>query len=235
MNKLIVTAAAIALMAPALASAQDRGGRDGRGGREGGGQYQGSQYQGRDRGQGGFRRGGDAAAPAAAAPVQAAPAAPAAPAVDRRSDRGARGAQASRPGQNTAPTDRRFDGDRGGQRYDNRRGQADRRFDDNRRYDNRGGSAQRGGNFNYRGNSYARFRADPYRWPGGYRGAYSWRPNQFLPRSFLLRDYYIDNYFDFGFSRPPYGYEWIRVGDDALLVNIYTGQIVEVAPGVFYW
>jgi Ni/Co efflux regulator RcnB len=89
--------------------------------------------------------------------------------------------------------------------------------------------------FSYRGRSHDRFRAQPYRWPRGVRGGYAWRPHQRLPAAFLLRDYFINNYYDFGFGRPPYGYEWVRVGDDALLVNIYTGEILEVAPGVFYW
>lgn len=142
--------------------------------------------------------------------------------------------------QGGGPQDRRFDGGRDDNRFNgpDRRfdnGRADgRRFDDNRRFDNNRGYA-RGGSYNYRGRTFDRFRAQPYRWPGGFRGAFNWLPNQYLPTSFLLRDYYIDNYWDFGFGRPPYGYEWIRVGDDALLVNIYTGQIADVAPGVFYW
>jgi hypothetical protein len=33
---------------------------------------------------------------------------------------------------------------------------------------------------------------------------------------------------------PPYGYEWVCYGDDALLVNVYTGEILQVVYGLFY-
>ena len=33
---------------------------------------------------------------------------------------------------------------------------------------------------------------------------------------------------------PPYGAIWVRVGDDALLIDQYTGEIIEVDYGVFY-
>jgi hypothetical protein len=33
---------------------------------------------------------------------------------------------------------------------------------------------------------------------------------------------------------PPYGYEWIRNGPDALLVDIGSGEVVSSVPGIFY-
>ena len=33
---------------------------------------------------------------------------------------------------------------------------------------------------------------------------------------------------------PPYGYVWVRYGDDALLVDVDTGEILRVVYGVFY-
>lgn len=90
--------------------------------------------------------------------------------------------------------------------------------------------------FNYNGRTFYRFRADPYRW-GGYERYqnYRWTRGAFLPRYFLLPDYFITDYYAFGLEPAPYGYQWVRVGYDVLLVNQYTGQIVEVVPGVFYW
>jgi Ni/Co efflux regulator RcnB len=32
---------------------------------------------------------------------------------------------------------------------------------------------------------------------------------------------------------PPAGYEWVRVGADALLVNTATGEVLQVEYGVF--
>jgi Ni/Co efflux regulator RcnB len=246
MKKLIVTVAAIALMAPALAAAQPR---DGQANPHGWGRFQ---Y-----------------APGSA--PSAAPAAPAAQAPQRdfgnrgsarsggrdlgnrggdRGDRGSRrgrgaqsGAQSNAQAQNGGRFDRGDRNDRGrnwngGDRRD-RNGRADnRRFDDNRNWN--GGRSYAGRNYAGRSfgsysRNHGRFRVSPYRWPGGYRAAISWRVHQFLPSTFLLREYYIDNFYDYGFDAPPPGYEWIRVGEDALLVDVYTGEIVDVAPGVFYW
>ena len=32
---------------------------------------------------------------------------------------------------------------------------------------------------------------------------------------------------------PPAGYEWVRVGNDAMLVNIANGEILQAEYGVF--
>jgi Ni/Co efflux regulator RcnB len=49
-----------------------------------------------------------------------------------------------------------------------------------------------------------------------------------------VRDYWLTDWWMFDLPIPPYGYEWVRYGDDALLINTYTGQILEVEYGVFY-
>lgn len=55
-----------------------------------------------------------------------------------------------------------------------------------------------------------------------------------LPVFFWTRDYWIDSYWQFGLMNPPYGYVWVRYGDDAFLVNVQTGLILRVVYGVFY-
>ena len=55
-----------------------------------------------------------------------------------------------------------------------------------------------------------------------------------LPTLFWTRDYWIDDYWVFGLVAPPYGYVWVRYGDDALLVNVQTGLILRVVYRVFY-
>ena len=50
----------------------------------------------------------------------------------------------------------------------------------------------------------------------------------------LERDYWLTDYYAYDLMAPPYGYEWVRYGDDALLVNIYTGEILQVEYDVFY-
>ena len=44
----------------------------------------------------------------------------------------------------------------------------------------------------------------------------------------------MEDYYDYDLSDPPYGYEWIRLGSDAVLVDIQSGMVVETAYGVFY-
>jgi Ni/Co efflux regulator RcnB len=70
--------------------------------------------------------------------------------------------------------------------------------------------------------------------PGGWDHHY-WRRGEFLPSVFFLSDYYINDWYDFGLWEPDYGYQWIRVGYDALLINLATGQVVDSVPGVYYY
>jgi Ni/Co efflux regulator RcnB len=61
-----------------------------------------------------------------------------------------------------------------------------------------------------------------------------WGYGEYLPGAFWARDYWLTSWWLFDLAIPPYGFEWVRYGDDALLVNVYTGQILEVEYGVFY-
>lgn len=78
-----------------------------------------------------------------------------------------------------------------------------------------------------------RFRYGSYDRPSGwyYR---RWSYGDYLPAAFWARDYWLTSWWLFDLAIPPYGYEWVRYGDDALLVNVYTGQILQVDYGVFY-
>ena len=61
-----------------------------------------------------------------------------------------------------------------------------------------------------------------------------WTYGQRFPRGWYGRQYWITNFMAFGLFAPPYGYEWVRYGNDALLINTYTGVIVRVEYGLFY-
>jgi Ni/Co efflux regulator RcnB len=61
-----------------------------------------------------------------------------------------------------------------------------------------------------------------------------WRYGEFLPWLFWTQNYWISDYSYFGLPYPPPGCVWIRYGDDALLIDRYTGEIVEVIYGLFY-
>jgi Ni/Co efflux regulator RcnB len=55
----------------------------------------------------------------------------------------------------------------------------------------------------------------------------------FLPFGWYQPDYYLD-WAGFGLPAPPIGCEWVREGADAVLVDVYTGEILSVYQGVFY-
>lgn len=86
-----------------------------------------------------------------------------------------------------------------------------------------------------RGNvrSSHRFHAGTYNRPHGYHYRH-WRYGQRLPSFYFVRDYWIMDYLMYSLFAPPDGYVWVRVGDDALLIDEYTGEIVRVEYGVFY-
>ncbi len=60
-----------------------------------------------------------------------------------------------------------------------------------------------------------------------------WGYGDFLPALFWGPDYWISDYWMFDLQVPPYGYVWVRYGDDALLINRYTGEVLQVEYGVF--
>jgi Ni/Co efflux regulator RcnB len=90
------------------------------------------------------------------------------------------------------------------------------------------------GNFSYRGRTFNRFRAAPFVYPAGW-GYRRWSIGAFLPALFLSQQYYLYDYGAYSLGPPPPGCQWVRYGPDALLVNVYTGAVVDVAYGVFWW
>jgi Ni/Co efflux regulator RcnB len=78
-----------------------------------------------------------------------------------------------------------------------------------------------------------RFHYGEYRAPRGYEYR-RWSYGESLPRDYYGHDYWITNYLNFGLPWAPDGCEWVRYGPDALLVDVDTGQIVEVEYGAFY-
>jgi Ni/Co efflux regulator RcnB len=71
-----------------------------------------------------------------------------------------------------------------------------------------------------------------YRRPPGWV-AHRWVYGQVLPRAYWLPPYILADYWLFALEVPPPGYEWVRDDTDAILVNITTGQILQVEYGVF--
>jgi Ni/Co efflux regulator RcnB len=61
-----------------------------------------------------------------------------------------------------------------------------------------------------------------------------WVYGEHFPDIFWARDYWITDYWLFGLAIPPYGCEWVRYGNDAVLINIETGEILQVIYGIYY-
>jgi hypothetical protein len=98
---------------------------------------------------------------------------------------------------------------------------------------------------------YDRYRADHYRYHNGryysrerfsiglYYAPWGYSPRFWLQDWWLPVSYYDDRYLIYDFWRfdlyePPYGCRWIRVGGDALLVDRFSGDIVDVVYDLFW-
>jgi Ni/Co efflux regulator RcnB len=248
MRNFVISAAIIALIGgTTLAIAQDRS-RDG--GERGGGQHV-----------GGPREGGGENKGARPAPQAAPRAAPNPGAMNGRNAIGERQfrehhdvpspARAAAPAPNAVGgnnfsrdghdlgRDRRDNNSRGNNGFRDNSGpgpnfnRSDR--PNNAMRDNRGPRRDFSNFRNYHQNFRAprRFRAPTYRRPPGFY-ARRWNWGETLPISFWARDYWLTDFYAYDLPPPPYGAVWVRVGEDALLIDQDTGEIIEVDYGVFY-
>ncbi|HWA88966.1 MAG TPA: RcnB family protein [Rhizomicrobium sp.] len=55
-----------------------------------------------------------------------------------------------------------------------------------------------------------------------------------IPAVLLAADFFLTGYAAYGLEAPPPGYIWVRDGDDAVLVDRYTGEVIAVEYDVFY-
>jgi Ni/Co efflux regulator RcnB len=157
---------------------------------------------------------------------------------ERGGDRQHDGHQAGNP--NWRP-DGRGDG-RGDGRFDGRRdGRGDNRWDGrgDSRWDGRGAPHWGRGEHWERGRlppvfwSQNRYRLGAYRAPYGYY-VRDWGYGDFLPRGWYGDSYFLGDFLDYDLPYPPPGYEWVRVGADAVMVDRYTGRVVQVVRGIFW-
>ena len=78
-----------------------------------------------------------------------------------------------------------------------------------------------------------RYHVAAYRPPQGYAPR-QWSYGQRLPVSYYASNYWIADYLMYALFAPPPGLVWVRVGDDALLIDQNTGQVIQVQYNVFY-
>ncbi len=82
-------------------------------------------------------------------------------------------------------------------------------------------------------NAEHRFHVGGYHRPHGWY-AHRWTYGEFLPSFFFTRNYWIDDWDNYGLYDPPPGTVWVRDGDDALLIDEYSGEVIQVVYGIFY-
>jgi hypothetical protein len=64
-------------------------------------------------------------------------------------------------------------------------------------------------------------------------GFHHWGYGSYLPRGWLIPERFVVDFADYNLVAPPADYQWVQNGPDALLVNLDTGQVVQVVPGAF--
>ncbi len=91
---------------------------------------------------------------------------------------------------------------------------------DNRRHDRR---------------DYARHRYHfgHYHAPAGYYYRV-WHRGDYLPRAWYGHSYIIYDWRPYRLYAPPYGYHWVRVGNDVMLTAIATGLVLDVLYDIWY-
>ena len=128
-------------------------------------------------------------------------------------------------GQQGRPYDGVARGNGYGYRPDDHGGQWNRGWREDRRYDWNGYRRYNGEVFRL-----GRYSA-PYGWNYGYR---RFGVGFVLDEVLFAPDYWIDDPYDYRLP-PAYGpYRWVRYYGDALLVDIDSGQVVDVVYGIFY-
>ena len=90
-----------------------------------------------------------------------------------------------------------------------------------------------GAQFTYHGRPFNRTHASPFIYPGGW-GYRRWGAGMILPGLFLAPAYYYADWAALGLPPPQPGFQWVRYGPDLLLVNVESGQVVDVVYGAFY-
>lgn len=82
---------------------------------------------------------------------------------------------------------------------------------------------------------YARYRYNYgyYSRPSGYYYR-SWHRGDRLPRSWYGSSYIVYDWAPYRLYAPPYGYHWVRVGDDVILTAIATGVVLDVIHDIWY-
>ena len=140
--------------------------------------------------------------------------------------------------------DHRRDNDRRDYRHDNNRHDNNRHDYNRHGHNNRGWDRHRSDwsshphywdNRRHDRRDHARYRYHygSYHRPHGYYYK-SWHRGDRLPRHWYSSSYVIYDWHPYRLYSPPYGYHWVRVGNDVLLTAIATGVVLDVIYNIWY-
>ena len=76
------------------------------------------------------------------------------------------------------------------------------------------------------------YHVGPYHAPRGF-AYYRWSYGNRMPRAYWGQQYWLGDYWLFGLDVPPMGYEWVRYGPDAVLIDTNNGEVIQVIYGRF--
>ena len=168
---------------------------------------------------------------------------------DRNNFTQGNGSNNNRPDANRGNDNRGGNENRGGNdrgnfgRNDNNNRPDFNRGNDNRgnnfgRNDNRPGSVRNDSRWNQYHRSFNaphrfQYRGPTYHRPPGFTYR-RWSYGEFLPSLFWGSSYWINNSSYYDLMPAPPGTVWVRYGDDAVLIDRYTGEVIQVEYSVFY-
>jgi Ni/Co efflux regulator RcnB len=81
--------------------------------------------------------------------------------------------------------------------------------------------------------SSRRFNGGRYIYPSNFY-IRAWGYGDQLPYGWYGSDYRLMDWWSYDLPMPPPGYDWVRVGDDALLIDTFTGEVVQVVRYLFW-
>ncbi len=123
--------------------------------------------------------------------------------------------------------------DRRDRRDDRREWRQDRRdWRDDRRYYRAARQDFRQDRRDFRWNG-PRYRGGYYGYPRGY-GYQQWGVGYAVPRAYFGQRYWVNDWGRYRLARPWGGTRWVRVGPDALLINVGNGLVVQAVRGLWW-
>ncbi|TGX56273.1 hypothetical protein E5A73_04085 [Sphingomonas gei] len=126
---------------------------------------------------------------------------------------------------NRYDSNRGWNGDRNGNRYDSNRGRWNNNWRNDRRYDWRG----------YRNGNRSLYRLPRYYAPSGW--GYGYRRfgiGSMLDSILYSSSYWINDPFYYRLPEVDGPYRWVRYYNDALLIDIYSGEVVDTIYDIFW-